>query len=135
MRRYLLLTFIAAVTARNPLYGTCSVADNHLDANTKEFITDCDSFGCWYYSHAFITSLMSFRLLGERYMPTASLPVCPFLHIVSLGNDSMAGETSLSSLHSYPIPHQLPRAAMSRVFVRTMLRAVYPWSLLVANAS
>ena len=50
MLHLLLIHALAAVaaTARSPLYGNCSVANNHLDANTKEFVTDCDSFGCWF---------------------------------------------------------------------------------------
>ncbi|WWC62056.1 uncharacterized protein I303_104645 [Kwoniella dejecticola CBS 10117] len=31
--------------ARSALYGACDVANNHLDVNTKAFVTDCDSFG------------------------------------------------------------------------------------------
>ncbi|CAD6588153.1 MAG: hypothetical protein TREMPRED_004943, partial [Tremellales sp. Tagirdzhanova-0007] len=40
-----LIVQITLVAARSGLYGNCSVSNNHLDANTKEFITDCDSFG------------------------------------------------------------------------------------------
>ena len=34
------------VQAREAIGSACSIANNHLDANTKEFITDCDSYGC-----------------------------------------------------------------------------------------
>lgn len=44
----LLVLFPRPTTARSPLYGNCSVAANHLDPNTKQFFTDCDSFGCAY---------------------------------------------------------------------------------------
>ncbi|WWD17203.1 hypothetical protein CI109_101641 [Kwoniella shandongensis] len=46
----LLLTILSLalpikVHSRTPLYGPCNVTNNHLDADTKDFITDCDSFG------------------------------------------------------------------------------------------
>ncbi|WRT66466.1 uncharacterized protein IL334_003425 [Kwoniella shivajii] len=42
---HLLIIPLNKVQARSVLYGACDVANNHLDVNTKAFITDCDSFG------------------------------------------------------------------------------------------
>jgi len=35
-----------AALAKEIVGSACSIAHNRLDADTKEFITDCDSFGC-----------------------------------------------------------------------------------------
>ncbi|WWC89241.1 uncharacterized protein L201_004160 [Kwoniella dendrophila CBS 6074] len=45
--RYILvaLNLLHLGSARSALYGSCDVKNNHLDVNTKAFITDCDSFG------------------------------------------------------------------------------------------
>nr|XP_019011091.1 uncharacterized protein I206_04400 [Kwoniella pini CBS 10737]OCF49872.1 hypothetical protein I206_04400 [Kwoniella pini CBS 10737] len=40
-----LLQLFPYVIARSALYGACDIANNHLDINTKAFVTDCDSFG------------------------------------------------------------------------------------------
>lgn len=40
------LLLLHGVQAREAIGSACSIANNHLDANTKEFITDCDSYGC-----------------------------------------------------------------------------------------
>ncbi|WVQ99592.1 hypothetical protein IAU59_006728 [Kwoniella sp. CBS 9459] len=36
---------IISVYARSALYGPCNATNNHLDADSKVFVTDCDSFG------------------------------------------------------------------------------------------
>ncbi|OCF60715.1 hypothetical protein L486_00353 [Kwoniella mangroviensis CBS 10435] len=42
----LTVSFLANPTsARTALYGACDVKNNHLDVDTKAFVTDCDSFG------------------------------------------------------------------------------------------
>jgi hypothetical protein len=41
-----LILWAFPAAARIALGGPCDIANNHLDGTTKEFITDCDSFGC-----------------------------------------------------------------------------------------
>ncbi|WVR06946.1 hypothetical protein IAU60_003982 [Kwoniella sp. DSM 27419] len=41
----LLTAFLNLADARSAVYGPCDVANNHLDPDSKAFVTDCDSFG------------------------------------------------------------------------------------------
>jgi hypothetical protein len=68
----LFLFVSCGASAREAIGSACSISNNHLDANTKEFITDCDSFGCeWGRSPS--RNAYS-RLLHRRDMQTSRMP-------------------------------------------------------------
>ena len=47
MRLLWVITFSPVlVAARLPVYSPCNIANNHLQPNTKEFVSDCDVYGC-----------------------------------------------------------------------------------------
>jgi hypothetical protein len=46
MLTLLLLLTAPAFAVRMPLGAPCNITNSHLDANSKQFVSDCDAFGC-----------------------------------------------------------------------------------------
>lgn len=57
--------FSRQILAREGLGSACSISNNHLEADTKEFITDCDSFGCKYLESSFVANLWEVLALTD----------------------------------------------------------------------
>lgn len=41
-----LLLLSTLAQGKSPPFDNCTLTNNHLDPNTKAFVSDCDSFGC-----------------------------------------------------------------------------------------
>lgn len=80
----LLILLNAVMAFRMPLGAPCNITNSHLDANTKEFVSDCDSFGCTYwifFIHEERTDVHS--LCGEKWeMSTQAMSVRPIQRII-----------------------------------------------------
>jgi len=71
MLTLLLLLTVPASAVRMPLGAPCNITNSHLDANSKQFVSDCDSFGC--KSSDMVEANDS--LLGDWDMSTKDLQV------------------------------------------------------------
>ncbi|KAK8864490.1 hypothetical protein IAR55_001740 [Kwoniella newhampshirensis] len=137
------LLLVHSTLARSPLYGSCNVTNNHLDADTKDFITDCDSFGFCSVNGTCLPK----RCRRDEYLMTSLLdpthaipPLCPAgsfcpddasgcLGLVELGGvcqlnrDDECAPSPIGPMIVVPSPHDEPEGNGSLCLLGTCMWA------------